>query len=396
MINDFFHVTYCTNVHPGADWKTTFQSLEMHLNSIRLAVAQDKSFGLGLRLSNQASIELGEDNNLIEFKNWLSRNNIYVFTMNGFPYGNFHGKPVKDQVHYPDWTTEERFEYTSRLFKQLAYLLPKGMDGGISTSPVSYKFWFNTEEDKVQALKQGAISMANIAIQLIELETETGQYLHLDIEPEPDGLLENSADVVHFFEHYLLHEGVELISGKLGIAREQARALMLRHITVCYDVCHFALAFENPAETFEKFRIAGIQIGKIQVSAALRIPSFSVNDTLILQTLKDFDEPVYLHQVTTKTAEGLKTWSDLSELFKETEAYEELRAHFHVPIFQKEYGVLGSTQQAIEDVVEFLKDNPICSHLEVETYTWEVLPGKKDPLSNSIIREMNWLIEKFV
>lgn len=387
-----FLITYCTNVHPGADWETTFSAIEHHLDHIRAKVSENRPFGLGLRLSDKASRELAVGNRLSDFRDWLTARNTYVFTMNGFPFGNFHSEPVKDRVHHPDWTTLDRLEYTQRLFHQLAFLLPQGMEGGISTSPISYRHWHKTALERDTVFCSGADHMIQVAIELAELEKNTGQYMHLDIEPEPDGLLENSADVLLFFEKYLLPRGIVRLVNEYNVSVEEAKTLLLRHLTVCYDVCHFALAFENPVEVFSKFTKAGILVGKIQVSAALRIPSFGPDQIHIFEALKDFDEPIYLHQVTTKTPNGIKTWSDLGALFGENQSYNELRAHFHVPIFENQYGILGATQREILDVVAYLKVHPISRHLEVETYTWDVLPGPKAPLAESISRELNWLI----
>jgi len=142
LVTDKYHLTYCTNIHPGKDWELTFTQLQTHVPTIKAKLAPTVPFGLGLRLSNLASEELDAGENLKHFKHWLQDNDIYVFTMNGFPYGNFHNESVKDKVHAPDWTTKERVVYTKRLFRQLAYLLPEGISGGISTSPISYKHWY--------------------------------------------------------------------------------------------------------------------------------------------------------------------------------------------------------------------------------------------------------------
>ena len=305
LVRGQFHTTYCTNVHPGPDWATTFRSLETHLDPIRKAVAPDRPFGLGLRLSDRASRELGEGDRLDRFRDWLQEHQTYVFTMNGFPFGNFHGQPVKSQVHHPDWTTPERKEYTLRLFRQLGRLLPEGLEGGISTSPVSYKYWHAEGPAREAALRHGARAMAEVALELARTEERTGKYMHLDIEPEPDGLLENSTDVLRFFEEFLLPEGVALLGAQLGIDPPAARERVLRHLTLCYDICHFALAFESPQEVFPRLEQAGIRTGKIQVSAALRIQPDNGNREAVLEALKAFDEPVYLHQVTARTAQGV-------------------------------------------------------------------------------------------
>src|ERR1700712_4024696 len=147
------HLTYCTNIHSGETWADHFQALQLNFPGIKAKLSPDKPMGLGLRLSNVASLDLIKKENLIIFKQWLAENDTYVFTMNGFPYGNFHQTRVKDQVHAPDWTTTDRLNYTLRLFEILIQLLPEGMDGGISTSPLSYRYWFGTPDDLASAKK---------------------------------------------------------------------------------------------------------------------------------------------------------------------------------------------------------------------------------------------------
>ena len=395
-IDNNFQLTYCTNIHPGFDWKTTFDSLKEHVPQIKEKVSPNEPFGLGLRLSNKASEELALNGNLNEFKQWLVDNQVYVFTMNGFPYGNFHNERVKDDVHAPDWTTPERLIYTKRMFDQLAALIPEGIAGGISTSPISYKYWHATEEATKLAFETGAKNMIEIAIHLYNIEQETGKYLHLDIEPEPDGMLENSDEVLQFFADYLLPIGIAVIVEKLGVNADIADEIIRRYLTVCYDICHFSLAYEEPTDTFEKFAKAGIVIGKIQVSAALKILSNPSGNDKIWEALTLFDEPTYLHQVTEKVDGKVKTYNDLPIVLENKREFEELRAHFHVPIFLERFGALDSTQDHILKVMKYIKDHPVSEHLEIETYTWDVLPSalKKD-LSESIIREIDWFVEKF-
>ena len=394
-IKNTFHLSYCTNIHPGSNWESTFSSLKTYVPHIKTAVSPNSSFGLGLRLSNKASEELNEGNNFSEFQSWLTENNVYVFTMNGFPYGNFHDERVKDNVHAPDWTTKERLEYTKRLFEQLAQLLPEGMSGGISTSPISYKYWHESEEKKQKAFETGAKHLAEVALQLLEIEDRTGKYLHLDIEPEPDGLLENSDEVIEFFSRYLIPIATKIFKEKSTESVDEIESTIKRYITVCYDICHFSLAYEEPEDTFKKFADVGLLIGKIQVSAALKILYNEADAKEIWDSLTRFNEPTYLHQVTEQINGKVKTYNDLPIVLEARKDFTELRAHFHVPIFLEQFGKLYSTQDHILKVVEYLKTNPVSEHLEIETYTWDVLPKElKRDLSESIIREIDWLKER--
>jgi sugar phosphate isomerase/epimerase len=390
-----FHITYCTNIHPGTSWADTFDSLKSYLPGIREKVAPGQEFGIGLRLSNQASLELSQGNALQEFHRWLGENGFYVFTMNGFPYGEFHGEPVKEKVHEPDWTHPERLAYTQRLFNQLSYLLPEGLEGGVSTSPVGYRHGYPTPANKTEALKKGAAQMARVVLDLLQKEQERGIFMHLDIEPEPDGLLENSAEVLSFYTEYLVPAGQALLKEALGLDARQAEAAVKRYINLCFDICHFALAFESPRQALDLMKKNGIRVGKVQVSAALRAVAGAGGFEEVLQALEPFDEPTYLHQVSLKTERGVRTYRDLSEYLENPVLFEELRSHFHVPIFLQAYGVLGATQAEIIEAASYFREHPDCVHFEVETYTWEVLPNDmKQDLENSISRELKWFLEE--
>lgn len=392
LVDNKYHVSYCSNIHPGEDWEQTLNSLKTYLPKIKKEVSPESPFGIGLRLSNIASLGLNESSNLQEFKDWLDQNQFYVFTMNGFPYGNFHNERVKDMVHAPDWTTSERLDYTKRLFDQLAFLIPEGISGGISTSPVSYRHWYTSSEALHEAFTTGAESMAKVVLQLVEIERITGKSLHLDIEPEPDGMMENSDEVLHFYEAYLIPIATRKLMDVQGCDKEKAKELILKHITVCYDVCHFSLAYEEPEYTLGKFRKAGIKVGKIQVSSALKILFKEGENEEIWRSLAQFDEPTYLHQVTEKVRGKVVTYKDLAEVLEKRPKVPELRSHFHVPIFLEKYDNLFSTQDQIIKVLEYLKKDQFSDQLEIETYTWDVLPKNlKTELSNSIVRELEWL-----
>lgn len=392
LVDNKYHVSYCSNIHPGEDWEQTLLSLKTYLPKIKKEVSPDAPFGIGLRLSNIASLGLNEGSNLQDFKDWLDKNQFYVFTMNGFPFGNFHNERVKDMVHAPDWTTNERLDYTKRLFNQLAFLIPEGISGGISTSPVSYRHWHTSSAALDKAFTTGAESMAKVVLQLVDIERNTAKHLHLDIEPEPDGMMENSDEVLHFYEAYLIPIATQKLISVLGCDKEMARELILRHITVCYDVCHFSLAYEEPEHTLKKFRKAGIKVGKIQVSSALKILFKEGENEEIWSSLAQFNEPTYLHQVTEKEGNKVVTYKDLAEVLEKRPRVSEMRSHFHVPIFLEKYDHLFSTQDQILKVLQYLKKDQFSDQLEIETYTWDVLPKNlKTELSNSIVRELEWL-----
>ncbi|WKN41853.1 metabolite traffic protein EboE [Tunicatimonas pelagia] len=396
-LSDQHHLTYCTNIHPGESWEEVDQSLKTYVPTIKTAVAPDQPFGIGLRLSQQAGEELARPADLAAFQEWLAENNCYVFTMNGFPYGGFHRQVVKDQVHQPDWTTPERSVYTQQMFAILAKLLPSDMDGGISTSPLSYKYWHADEQAREQVFEKSTDHLVQIVAGLYQLRQETGKLLHLDIEPEPDGTLEDTQEVIDYFNDWLLPQGIPILQQQLGLSPNAAEACIKTHIQLCYDVCHFAVVYEKPKETFQRWQEEGIRIGKIQISAALKadLPSDKTDRQPVIQAFESLVESTYLHQVVARQTNGqLLHYPDLPDALKHISKPEvtEWRTHFHVPLFVPSYGVLNSTQDAIREVLSILNEIPVTQHLEVETYTWEVLPKEIQlGLDQSIIRELEWV-----
>ena len=358
--------------------------------------------GIGLRLSNSASLDIQAAEELKEFKEWLTANNAYVFTMNGFPYGDFHHAVVKDNVHAPDWTSKERVDYTIRLFNTLAKLLPEGMEGGISTSPLSYRFWFPDKDDFQNAVLIATKNIIEIAEELIRIGQNTGVKMHLDIEPEPDGILESASEFIDWFENVLMPLSKQILPGRLNISKEEAEQLIKEHICLCYDVCHFAIGYESHADVIELLGNKGIRVGKIQISAALKA-DLPLNPELrsgIANAFANYNEPTYLHQVVARKDDGLLVrYRDLPEALSDytNPLVREWRAHFHVPVFIRELGLLQSTQEDIIEVLKIQNNRPFTGHMEVETYTWEVLPeALKAPIRESIVRELNWVRELLV
>jgi hypothetical protein len=391
-----FHLTYCTNIHPGESWDAVWQNLQTYLPALKQSLSPDRPFGIGLRLADIASRELLMGDRLPQFRQWLAEQNLYVFTLNGFPYGSFHHQVIKDKVYAPDWMQVDRLAYTQRLVTILAELLPDGMAGSISTLPISYKPWWNDSEVSRTASKLAATQLTQLATELATLYDRTGKWIHLGLEPEPDGLIENSAEVIQWFDEYLIPSARGMLS----------REALLRHIQVCYDTCHFAVEFEDPIAALKRFEAAGIGISKIQLSSALKIavPEGESDRLNILNALKPFAESTYLHQVIAQYPDGtLQHYSDLSLALPEwlTTGAIEWRTHFHVPLFVPDYPPLSSTQSDIQTVLQYLTQHltqhPICTHLEIETYTWEVLPADlKLDIATSIEREYRWVMSQLM
>lgn len=394
MQTPFGLLTYCSNIHSGESWADHFDELKINIPEIKTKNSPNEPMGIGLRLANDASIDLSNPEKLMEFQRWLSENDCYVFTMNGFPYGGFHNTVVKDQVHAPDWTTNERREYTIRMFRLLAKLIPENLkEGGISTSPLSYRYWWKDEFSLKNTTQIATENILLVVDELVGIRLEKGKILHLDIEPEPDGILNNGTDFINWYENTLIPMGV-LHFQKIGKSDTEANEIIRTHVQLCYDICHFGVSFEDPQDTVNQLNSLGIKVGKIQISSAIKI-DFSNNESEKVAAIAQFNEPTYLHQVVAKCIDGsLEKYSDLSFAIEnfQLKKYAEWRIHFHVPLFLENYGLLNSTQSEIVKTLEIHKKTPFTSHLEIETYTWGVLPKEvQKPINESISREIDWV-----
>lgn len=399
MQTPYGHLTYCTNIHGGEAWADHFAALRENVPLIKAQVTPGQPMGIGLRLSDRASRDLTDPQALAAFQAWLAANDAYVFTMNGFPFGAFHGDVVKANVHAPDWTTEERLTYTLRLFDLLAELLPEGMDGGISTSPLAYRHWYNATADGWRNMRRLATRhVVDVAAYLIAMERDTGKTLHLDIEPEPDGVLESGPEFISWFTEELVPQGIAILAERFGFTPAVAEETLKKHIRLCYDVCHFALGYEDHAAVISELGRHAIRIGKLQLSAAVaaRLPADYGQRQAVGEAFKAFDEPTYLHQVLAKKRDGsVLRFPDLPEALAQldNDAVTEWRAHFHVPVFFEKLGLLTSTQEDIRRILQLQQDGLLTPHMEVETYTWEVLPRELQlPVAGSISRELNWVL----
>ena len=262
------HLTYCLNVHPGQTWGDNFAAIKNDALRVRdMVCGSDMPFGLGMRLGQLAADELVQPEKLDEFRAFLSDNNLYVFTINGFPYGEFHDPGVKENVYAPDWRTLERRDYTIRLSDILAELLPDGVSGSISTVPGSYKPWIKSDDD-VEAM---VVNLADVATHLHQLRRSRGVSICLALEPEPDCFIETTKEVVAFFTGPLRQYGKARVRKTLNISGHKAAKLLRRHIGVCLDTAHAAVEFEDPAEAALPIRDENIRIAKVQLSSALTV-----------------------------------------------------------------------------------------------------------------------------
>jgi len=383
-LNAGLHLAYCTNVHRGETWAETFDSLNTYALRVRERVCPKQPYGIGLRLSNQAAHELARRDALLEFQRWLGKNHCYVFTINGFPFGQFHGGRVKEKVYTPDWTTLERLQYTNLLFDLLARFTPEGVEASVSTLPASFKGFPLHGED----LKRIRENIWHCVEHVARLSEQTGRKMHLGLEPEPLCLLESSGETIQFFDRMR--------------AEHPRDPRLTEHLGVNYDTCHFAVEFEEPENALGCLIQRGIKISKLHLSSALKVrPTAEAREALAA-----YAEDVYLHQVVVCRADGQRfIYRDLDEALagEPTETDEEAaseqaaewRIHFHIPLHSPPTPVFDTTADHILGTLDLLSANPwMCTHLEMETYTWEVLPEelKQRDVVDQLAAEYEWTL----
>jgi len=388
------HLTYCTNIHAGESWDEVRASLESHLPPIKAAVSPDAPLGLGLRLSAVAAQALGKPAAFEALRAFLADHDLYVFTINAFPYGPFHGRRVKEDVYQPDWLTAERLTYTDQTAEILARLLPAGMTGSVSTVPGTFKAVAAQRPDAPRAM---ADRIARHVAHLVALERRTGREIVLALEPEPCCFLETIDETVDFFRDHLHAEAsAAIVAQSAGLSAAQARAALQRHVGICYDICHGAVEFEDPADAFARFAAADIRIAKLQLSSALRLPAVGADTE---RTLAAFDDGVYLHQVVERRNGAITRYVDLAPAFAALRAGQaggEWRVHCHVPVFLEVAGSFHSTQPTLKAALACTRAGFVSPHLEVETYTWDVLPPelRQESRADAIAREMRWVLQE--
>jgi sugar phosphate isomerase/epimerase len=363
------HLTYCTNIHAGESWPEVCASLARHVVAVKARVSPAAPFGVGLRLSARAAQELSEGA-LPALHRLLAAHDLYVFTINGFPYGTFHGAPVKAAVYRPDWLEPERVAYTNLLADLLAQLLPDGVDGTISTVPGCFR-----ERGGGAALPVIAANLERCAAHCAAIERRTGKRITIALEPEPCCVIETIDEAIALFTDHL------------------RGAPHLAHLGLCLDACHAAVEYEDLGAAIAKLRAAGIPIAKIQLSAGLRLAPVEAAQR---DALDRFRDAVYLHQVVARRGAALARYTDLPDALADHRPSDEWRIHFHVPIVRRDLGAFTSTQDFLAELLAHHRRDRLSTHLEVETYTWDVLPPelRDAPIDDAVAAELTWVMER--
>jgi sugar phosphate isomerase/epimerase len=368
------HLSYCTNVHPAEDLDGVLAQLDRYAEPVRRLVGTDV-LGLGLWLPASLAAVLADDAGARQrLRAELDARGLEVYTLNAFPYGGFHDEVVKHSVYHPQWTDPRRLEYTVDCAIVLADLLPGTASyGSISTLPLAWRTPWDDADDAA-----ATHALTELTGMLDGMARASGRPIRLAVEPEPGCVLDSVADAVAWL----------------------APRVDPRYVGLCLDTCHLAVSFADPAAAVASIYDAGLSVVKVQVSAALQVDEPGGEAARL--ALADFTEPRYLHQVRERTGSadgpgGVVGADDIPQALTELPAQRAWRVHFHVPLHARPAAPLSATTDVLRDSIAALEStvDGELPHLEVETYTWSVLPetagGSGDTaLIRGIAAELRW------
>ena len=394
--NGLGHLTYSTLVHPADNWEQLWNSLNTYLPKVKARFAGNKSFGVCIRLSASSAETLANSSSKREkLKKFLGDNGMYIYTANAFVYGHFKGAVVKEQVYEPDWRSEERTQYTINVADVLADVCPASIAPSIQSAPLGFKSRV-TGNEVVAAYTDNVL---RVVAHLIALESKTGRTVQLALEPEPFCFLETTDETVDYFTKQLYSgASVEKLAKLAQVPISEAIAALRRHLGIVYDICHQAVEYENITESLQKLIDAGIPVFKLQEAAALHMPEVTQP---VVETLKRYAKTIYLTQTMEKKNGKLTRYLNVDDAiaaFEKDPGPREWRTHIHVPVFLDDLGQFRTTRFAIEDALRFHRQKPLSRHLEVETYTWDMLPDslKSVDIVENIYRELDWVRNQLV
>ena len=391
LADGYGHLTYSTLVHPGDTWEEMRASLETYVPEVKARFCPDAPMGVSLRISNASAERLiGDADERAWVREFLDANDLYVYTVNAFPYGPFKGEVVKAQVYEPDWTTEARTQYTMNVARILTEITGPEVEPTIQTAPLAFRPKV-VDEAYVAAFTD---NLLRVVAFLMELEQETGRRVKLALEPEPYCFLETIEETVEYFNAYVYTTPAALRVAELS--RQPLAEVfqgLRRHLGIVFDICHQSVQFEDITADLQMLVDAAIPIYKLQEAAALNVPE--VTDEIVAD-LKQYTATIYLSQTTELREGAITRYLNLEDAIAAYEADpgpRSWRTHFHVPVFLDNLGPFTTTRAGIDAALAFHARSPLSTHLEIETYTWDVLPDhlKTGDITEYVVRELEYV-----
>lgn len=377
------HLTFCLNVYPAGSIGDLADAVFRRAVRVRDLLEREEGthgpFGIGLWIPAALVKEFSRPDLLDEFRRKLIDSGLYVFTLNGFPYGRFHGTRVKENVYRPDWSSPDRLAYTVTLARILANLLPGGMQGSISTVPVTFRAWA-----EAGTVRRAVTGLMDAVRALHELGETRGACVGLALEPEPGCLLETAQDAVSLFEGVIRENGIPYLCRERGCSLSRAEEMVRTHLGICLDTVHAAVMFEDAGASVGMLASCGIYVFKLHLGAAIALDVPPADPRC---TLGRFADDVYLHQTVVKQAGGTRAFLDLPEALRERPEGE-WRVHYHVPMAGRPIHGISTTSASVGPALFRTALESGVRQFEVETYTLSVMPGFDGDIERAMAGEL--------
>lgn len=392
--NGLGHLSYSTLVHPGDTWAEMNASLREFVPQVKKRVSPDAPFAVSLRISASSAKTLTESGaERTALADFLAQEDLYVYTVNAFPYGPFKGEIVMEQVYEPDWTTDDRVSYTNSVADILAEISPATVNPSIQTAPLAFKP--NVAGEKYIATFTR--NVFRVVAHLLELEGRTGRRVKLAIEPEPACYLETTDETIEWFTDRIYSPaGISELAEVANIPRSEAEGAIRRYLGIVFDIGHQSVGFENITDSLNKIVGAGIPIFKLQEASSLWVEELTHDK---IAALRRFTDTIYLSQTSLKqngTITKFLNLGDALDAFEANPVPSEMRTHFHVPVFLEELGPFRTTRFGVQEALAMHRATPLSDHLEIETYTWDVLPPelKTGDIIEYVSRELEFVLDE--
>lgn len=368
-INKKYILTYCSNIFKVNKVKKLIYNINQYIINIK---KKEQYINISLCISNNLSIELKKK--CIELKSWMKKYNIDISSINAFVYQNFHKKRIKETIYSPDWSSINRLIFTHRLITLSSKLKRKKIHISISTLPISYKKWIK-KYDEPYIFYKSTNYLKNYKISL-------NKNISIDIEPEPCCEIENYKNFIIFYKKW-----IDIKKDKSNNAK---------FLGICFDVCHFSVIFDKQEKIIKLIKKTKINIGKIQISSALKtiIPKKISQLKRLKNTLHILRKSDFLHQCMIKNINKIEKYTDIPKLLSLIKKKQnlELRIHCHIPVYKKKFKYMTTTKNEINKINKLLKKTQLTKILEIETYTQNIFFNKINR-NKSIKKEYHFTIK---
>lgn len=389
----FVRLGYCLNLRACTDVPALLTLLRSVIEPVRVALGSARPFGVGMYVPASLAKTLAAPSGVHELDTLareLEAMGLDPFTWNAFPFGDFGDEGLKQRVFEPTWAQPERLEYTLDVAR-IAAALVRRLNGAsvLSTRHVSISThtggWGTTLTDAQR--EECAFQLARCVDGLATIEESTGVRVVLALEPEP-GANAPTQRTLDTFAAFVAERAVRLLQDERNRSSANAELLVRRHLGACLDACHSAVEGEADVVAREIAARTRATPTKLQYASALRVVAPATN-TAGVERLLALAEPRFLHQVRGHGPPEPLAVDDLPDLARELasergdlwRSAEEWTCHLHVPVDLEDLGgALRTTRDDADAILASLVGDPAGwsaneLHVEIETYTWEVLPG---------------------